>query len=244
MKLAIFDIDGTLTETNEVDSVCFVRGMSDAHAVGGMNTNWGDYAHTTDSYITREVLRDHLGRTPDEAELSKFKSRFVSLLEESRSADARLFGQVSGASAALARLKGEPGWTVAIATGCWRGSGLLKLSAAGLETSDVPAAFAEDGVSREEILLTALSRARECYGRESFEAVVSLGDGLWDVSAARNLGFSFVGVGRGARASMLREAGASHVIEDFNDYERLLRCLSEAKVPAARVNIPPPAHET
>ena len=244
MKLAIFDIDGTLTETNDVDSVCFVRAMADAHAVGVMNTNWGEYAHTTDSYITREVLRERLGRTPDEAELSKFKSRFVSLLEESRSEDATLFGEVAGASAALARLRGEPGWGVAIATGCWRGSGLMKLSAAGLETSDVPAAYAEDGVSREEILLAALSRARECYGRESFDAVVSLGDGLWDVSAARNLGFSFVGVGGGARASMMREAGASHVIEDFNDYERLLRCLSEAKIPAARVENPRPADES
>jgi phosphoglycolate phosphatase-like HAD superfamily hydrolase len=235
MKLAIFDIDGTLTETNDVDSVCFVRAMADAHAVGGMNTNWGEYAHTTDSYITREVLRGRFGRTPEEAELSKFKTRFVRLLEESRSGDATLFGEVAGASAALARLRGEPDWAVAIATGCWRGSGLMKLSAAGLEADGVPAAFAEDGVSREEILLAAVARACECYGRESYDRVVSLGDGLWDVSAARNLGFAFVGVGDGASAETLREAGASHVIEDFTDYERLLRCLSEAKVPAPRV---------
>jgi phosphoglycolate phosphatase-like HAD superfamily hydrolase len=238
MRLAIFDIDGTLTETNDVDSVCFVRAMADAHAAGRVNTNWGEYAHTTDSFITREVLRERFGRTPDEGELSKFKSRFVSLLEESRAEDAALFGEVAGAAAALARLRGEPGWAVAIATGCWRGSGLMKLSAAGLEADGVPAAFAEDGESREEILLAALARAREFYGRGSFDRVVSLGDGLWDVSAARNLGFSFVGVGDGARASMLREAGASHVIEDFTDYERLLRCLSVAKVPAAPVENP------
>lgn len=244
MRLAIFDIDGTLTETNEVDSVCFVRAMADAHAVGGMNTNWGEYAHTTDSYITREVLRGHFGRAPVDAERAEFISRFVSLLEESRARDDSLFGEVAGASAALARLRVEPGWAVAIATGCWRGSALLKLSAAGLETGGVPAAFAEDGVSREEILLAALGRARERYGREGFERVVSLGDGLWDVSAARNLGFAFVGVGGGGRAAMLREAGASHVMEDFNDYERLLRCLDEAKVPAARAENPGPAGES
>jgi phosphoglycolate phosphatase-like HAD superfamily hydrolase len=234
MRLAIFDIDGTLTETNDVDSVCFVRAMADAHAVASMNTNWGEYAHTTDSYITREVLRVHFGRAPEDAEFSKFISRFVSLLEESRSRDASLFGEVAGATAALARLRGEPGWGVAIATGCWRGSGLMKLSAAGLETAGLPAAFAEDGVSREEILLSALARARQNYGRESFDRVVSLGDGLWDVSAARNLGFSFVGVGDGERAATLREAGASHVVENFKDYEHLLRCLDEAKVPAGR----------
>lgn len=244
MRLAIFDIDGTLTETDEVDSNCFVRAMADAHAVGRVNTNWGEYAHTTDSYITREVLREHLGRAPEEAELTKFISRFVSLLEESRSRDATLFGEMAGASAALARLRIEPAWAVAIATGCWRGSGRLKLSAAGLETGGVPAAFAEDGLSREEILLAALKRARESYGRESFGRVVSVGDGLWDVSAARNLGFAFVGVGGGERAAALREAGASHVVEDFKDYGRLLRCLDEAKVPAARVESHLPARES
>jgi phosphoglycolate phosphatase-like HAD superfamily hydrolase len=244
MRLAIFDIDGTLTETNEVDSVCFVRAMADAHAVVEMRTDWGEYAHTTDSYITREVLRGRFGRAPEDAERDKFISRFVCLLEESRSRDAALFGEVAGASAALARLRVEPGWAVAIATGCWRGSGLLKLSAAGLETGGVPAAFAEDGVSREEILLAALRRARESYGRGGFDAVVSLGDGLWDLCAARNLGFAFVGVGVGERAARLREAGASHVIEDFKDYPRLQRCLNEAKVPAARVENARPARES
>lgn len=244
MRLAIFDIDGTLTETNEVDSDCFVRAMADAHAVTEMDTNWGGYAHTTDSHITREVLRARFGRAPDEGELSGFKSRFVSLLEESRSRDASLFREVAGAASALARLRREPGWAVAIATGCWRGSALMKLSAAGLETRGVPAAFAEDGESREEILLAALRRALELYGREGFEGVVSLGDGLWDVSAARNLGFSFVGVGRGARAGVLRRAGAGHVVEDFEDYGRLLRCLAEAKVPGAGVENPRPTHES
>ncbi|HEX8282933.1 MAG TPA: HAD family hydrolase [Pyrinomonadaceae bacterium] len=244
MRLAIFDIDGTLTETNEVDSICFVRAMADAHAVGAMSTDWGAYAHTTDSFITREVLRERFGRAPEAGELSKFIVRFVSLLEQSRARDASVFGEVAGASSALARLRREPGWGVAIATGCWRGSALLKLAAAGVEAGGVPAAYAEDGVSREEILLAALARARESYGLESFDRVVSLGDGLWDVSAARNLGFPFVGVGGGERAARLRGAGASHVLEDFEDYERLLRCLAEAKVPGTAAGIRPPTQES
>lgn len=32
MKLAIFDIDGTLTETNAVD-VCFVQAFVEAHSI-------------------------------------------------------------------------------------------------------------------------------------------------------------------------------------------------------------------
>ncbi|HEX8351390.1 MAG TPA: hypothetical protein VF611_00595, partial [Pyrinomonadaceae bacterium] len=157
MRLAIFDIDGTLTESDEVDSVCFVQAMADAHSITEVSTNWDGYEHTTDSYITRELLRERFGRPPEDVEVSKFKSRFVSLLEDYRSKDASLFGEVCGAAEALGRLGREPGWALAIASGCWRGSGVLKLRAARLEVGDVPAAFAEDGVSREEILLAAVS---------------------------------------------------------------------------------------
>ena len=240
MRLAIFDIDGTLTETNGVDSVCFVQAAADAHSVTEVSTDWDGYAHTTDSYIIRELFRGRFGRAPDDGELSEFKSRFVSLLEDYRARDASLFAEVGGAAEALKRLRREPGRALAIASGCWRVTGLMKLSAAGLELDDAPAAFAEDGLSREEILLAAVRRASEFYGRESFERVVSLGDGLWDVRAARNLGFPFVGVGRGADAETLRAAGASHVVEDFTDYGRLLRCLDEAEVPAAAGRNRPP----
>jgi len=40
MNLAIFDIDGTLTETNAVDEICFVQAFADAHAITEINTNW------------------------------------------------------------------------------------------------------------------------------------------------------------------------------------------------------------
>ena len=241
MRLAVFDIDGTLTETNSVDSVCFVQAMADAHSIKGVDTNWGAYTHTTDSYITHALFRERYGRAPDDDELTSFKSRFVGLLEESRSKDSSLFAEIGGACAAVARLGQEPGWGIAVASGCWRGSGELKLRAAGLELDDAPAAFAEDGFSRPEILLTAVGRAREIYGEEHFERVVSLGDGLWDLRAAWVVGFPFVGVARGARAQRLRQAGASHVVEDFKDYERLMRSLTEAKIPAW---VPKPAADT
>ena len=231
MRLAIFDIDGTLTETNSVDEVCFVQAFADAHAIKDVSTDWGAYTHTTDSWITREILRERLGRQPDEAELEKFRSRFVSLLEARRAQDAGHFAEVAGASTALERLGREPGWAVAVASGCWRESGLMKLRAAGVETRGAPAAFAEDGMSREEILRAALSKARQFYGGDGFEKVVSLGDGLWDLRTARNLGVAFVGVGGGEGAEALRRAGASHCIEDFTDYGRLLRCLNESEVP-------------
>jgi phosphoglycolate phosphatase-like HAD superfamily hydrolase len=120
---------------------------------------------------------------------------------------------------------------VALATGCWRVSAELKLKAAGIQTEHLPAAFAEDGLSREAILQTAVSRARLLYEQNGFEKIVSVGDAQWDVQAARALGIPFVGVGNGDRERRLRRAGATHVLEGYSDYGHIIGCLKEAEVP-------------
>jgi len=233
MNLAIFDIDGTLTGTDQVDDICFVQALADAHAITEVNTDWAGYPHTTDSAITSHIFQEWFNRAPEEAELLKFKSRFVRLLEDYRAEDSSLFGEIVGASLMLRRLTQEPGWRVAIASGGWRVSATLKLKTAGIAVNDYPAAFAEDGISREEILHTALIKAQTRHRQNNFARVVSVGDGLWDVRAARNLGFPFLGIGGGEGEKKLRRAGATHVIKDFSDYSRLLDCLIEADVPKA-----------
>lgn len=231
MNLAIFDIDGTLTETNAVDEICFVQALADAHAISDINTNWIEYQDVTDSGIMFQIFHERFGRPADEAELKDFISCLVNLLEAQRAADTSLFAEIPGASRALERLNRETGWAVALATGCWRASAELKLKAARIQTEHLPAAFAEHGLSREAILQTAVSHASQSYGQSRFERIVSVGDALWDVQAAANLDLPFVGVAKGDRALRLRQAGASHVLENYADYGRLLDCLRDAEVP-------------
>ena len=210
MNLAIFDVDGTLTSTNEVDEICFVRAFAEAHDITGFDTNWDGYRHTTDSGITFQIFQDRFGRSakPDE-----------------------LLAAVSGSTKMLARLRQEPEWTVAVATGCWQVSAQLKLEAANLTLNGFPLASAELGFSREEILQAAIERAGAHYQQISFDRVVSIGDAPWDVRAARNLELNFVGVGSGERASLLSDAGASYVIKDYQDYDLFLQYLDSAGVP-------------
>jgi len=235
MNLAIFDIDGTLTETNAVDEICFVQAFADAHAITEINTNWKEYLYVTDSGIMFQIFHERFDRPPDERELINFKSCLVNLLEAQRAKDSSLFAEIPGASRAIARLSLESEWAVAIATGCWRDSADLKLRAAGIQTENVPAAFAEHGLSREVILQTAVSHAEQSYGQSRFERIVSVGDAVWDVEAARNLGIPFIGVGKGDRGLRLRQVGATHVLESYSDYGQLLVCLREAEVPTTNV---------
>ena len=237
MNLAIFDIDGTLTETDKVDEICFVQALADAHGITEISTNWAGYPHTTDSAITFHVFQERFNRVPEEIELLKFKARFVSLLEDYCANDPALFAEIVGASCMLRRLNQELEWRVAIASGSWRVSAALKLKVAGIELDDFPAAFADDGLSREEILKSALVKAQFRYGQRHFARIVSVGDGLWDVRTARNLRFPFLGIGSEEGRKTLRRAGATHVIRDFANYTEVIRCLTEADVPKAESEV-------
>jgi len=235
MKLAIFDIDGTLTNTNTVDEECFVSALDEAHSISEIPTDWGQYPNTTDSGITDHIFQEKFGRRPEDAELAKFKGCFVSALTEQYQFNASAFAEIPGASVALNRLRLEPEWAIAIATGCWRESAFLKLRAARIDISGLPASYAEDGLSREEILQAAVSRSLDHYRLSSFGKVVSVGDGVWDVRTAGRLKFSFLGVGSGKSAARLSTAGAKHVIEDFLDYAKLLRLLHSTEIPSGVV---------
>jgi phosphoglycolate phosphatase-like HAD superfamily hydrolase len=231
VKLAIFDIDGTLTNTNNIDDECFVKALSEAHAINEISRDWASYTHTTDSGITLEIFQDRFGRDPEVSELDKFKSCFVENLNQQYHSDSSNFTAIAGASVALTKLKGETDWAVAIATGCWRESALLKLRAAMIDINGIPAAFAEDGLSREEILQSAVSKSLEQYRLSRFTKTVSIGDGLWDVRTARRLSFTFLGIGSEESAAILNRAGAKHIIEDFTDYDRLVSFLNDAEIP-------------
>ena len=231
MKLAVFDIDGTLTQTNEVDNACFRRAFAEALAVTEIGISWETCPHVTDSGITRHIFRHRLDRDPDEVDEARIRERFMALLRHHHRLDVSLFTEVPGASAMLMRLRRDSEWVIAFATGCWQESADFKLGAAGIESGTFPAAFAEDGPSREQIVQTAVTRALAHYGQSGFEKIVSVGDGLWDVRTAAQLNLAFLGIGGDERAKALGEGGARHVIEDFSDFGRFFRCLNQAEVP-------------
>lgn len=237
MNLAIFDIDGTLTNTTHVDALCFIQAFATSHAITEIDTDWTKYSYTTDSGIALQILHEKFGRAPDTEELEKFKHCFISLLKKNYLADLKHFVEIPGASALLKRFREEAGWAIAIASGCWQESANLKLEAAGIEINDLPPVFADEFVSREEIVQTAICKARTHYHQKGFARKVSIGDGLWDVRAALQLGIPFLGIGSGERAAALREAGVSHILKDFRDYNRFIRFVTEVKIPKPKMQI-------
>jgi len=231
MQLAIFDLDGTLTRTTRVDGVCYVRAIREELGVPAIDNDWSKYTHSTDSGITAEIFQNRFGRPPRPDELARVQGRFVALLAKAFSTEPESCTEIPGALAAVQRLRFHPHWRIALATGSWQACAVLKLRAAGLDLDGVPAAFADDSPAREEIIALAWSRALACYGQDGFSRVVYIGDAPWDVRTARRLGLPFLGIGSGRGAQRLLADGASEVLQDFGNFDRLLQALDQAAVP-------------
>jgi len=232
MKLVIFDIDGTLTKTNDVDTQCFVKAFA-LDGIKDINTNWASYGHTTDSGITLQIFQEFLGRVPKESELSRLQHRFVDLLQECYTADNTMFAEIPGASVMLRKLRSSEDWAIALGTGGWCASACMKLDSAGLDVGQLPTAYADDGISREDIVKTAISRAKALYGQSDFEKIVCIGDAIWDVLTSVQLQLNFVGVASGEQKIILQDAGVEQIIEDFVNFDNFVEALNTASIPKA-----------
>ena len=231
-RLAVFDIDGTLTDTNAVDDECFLEAVGAEFAVELTGVDWSDAPHVTDASITRWLVERHCGRAPDDTEIERLVRRFVGTLERELARTPERFAPIAGARDAFALLEAD-GWDIALATGGWGPSARLKLNASGLDVPDMVLACANDAVSREEIVRLARDRAAAIRGA-SYDRVVSIGDGVWDVRTAANLELPFIGIATGEREAKLRASGASVVLPDFRDVAAFRHALVAASKPLYR----------
>jgi phosphoglycolate phosphatase-like HAD superfamily hydrolase len=222
MHLVMFDIDGTLTETMNVDEECFVCSFKDVFGFVDIETDWSRYPRTTDSGAFHDVFTSRIGRSPTAEEVSRFRQHFIQLLTAASLQSP--FAPVPGAERLLSRLAHGGSHRVSLATGGWRDSARLKMASAGMCFDDHPAASADDALDRESIMRLSRQRAAERYG-ESFACTVYVGDGVWDARACRSVGIPFIGIGTGSRATRLSAEGALCVFADFSDTDIFLRIV-------------------
>ena len=227
-RLAVFDIDGTLTDTVAVDARCYAEALE---TVLGIPTRrvaeeWRHYRNITDSGIAAEAVERHLRRDVTEDEIDRLEAVFVEMLIEAFDGEPYSCRPVPGAVEFIGELGESEDWDVALATGGFRQSALLKLARAGF---DPPAILATcgDATSRQDIVRAALS-AVEGSTERPIDSQVLVGDGVWDVEASFRLGVPCVGVARGGVGEALLGRGAVAVLEDFSDRQHARRVLAEA----------------
>jgi phosphoglycolate phosphatase-like HAD superfamily hydrolase len=227
-QLAVFDIDGTLTDTHAVDEECFLRAVSDTLDIDASGIDWSAAPHITDSALLVWIAERHGHGTLTKRAVNAVLGRFLELLRAEREGYPARFRPIPGADRLFTALAGA-GWACALATGGWERSARLKLNAAGLGGSALPLASSSDASTRVEILQVAVARARGDHA--AFGRIVSVGDALWDIRAATELHWPFIGVAAGSAARTLRTHGATTVLPDFTDLAAVLTALAEAEPP-------------
>ena len=190
MHAVVFDIDGTLLQSVEVDDALYRQAVLAVLGPVQFRSSLSDYKHVTDSGILQDVMADN-GLAPDAGLVDAVKTRFVALLN-AHVAKAGPFSEFPGAMQKLRQLQESEDHAVALATGGWRASAMLKLNSAGLGGFDFPLATSDDAHDRAEIMQIALAELGV-----SFQSITYYGDGPWDRDASRRLGWNFVAVGAG-----------------------------------------------
>lgn len=188
MNAVIFDIDGTLLQSDANDDVLFRAAVRGVLGDVSLRPAWSDYTQFTAAGILTEILNDNAIDATVET-VAGVRDRFVAGIRGHVSRNGA-FAEIPGARAFVEALHRSPTHRIAYATGGWRGSALLKLSISGFPVTNVPLATSDDHLERQEIMLLAL---RQLQG--DFSTVTYYGDGHWDAVAAKALGWKFVPVG-------------------------------------------------
>jgi hypothetical protein len=106
-RLAIFDIDGTLTATNAVDDECYFQAAAEVYGPGAATVDWSGAPHVTDSAIAHWLSQVHRGRPPSPADLAAHRTRFLQRLRAELAVRPDRFGPVAGAPACSRPARGR-----------------------------------------------------------------------------------------------------------------------------------------
>ena len=171
-----------------IDSELYFSSITAVLGPVEFRANLNDYDHVTDSGIIAQLIDDNeLSLSP--STIDSIRTLFVGgLIEHIQTVGP--FPAIHGATQIIDRLSLSTEYCVAIATGGWRRSALLKLESSGFNVDGIPIVSCDDSPSRTEIMRIALARLGS-----DFESVTYFGDADWDKRACQNLGWDFVPVG-------------------------------------------------
>ncbi|MBW2609343.1 MAG: HAD family hydrolase [Deltaproteobacteria bacterium] len=183
----IFDLDGTLVDSYDLDGQLFRKAVLSVVAVVKFRKSWHDYRHSTYAGILTEILTEL--NLPVRDYYDSVRQRFGKLIKiHLQSANG--CKPIPGAANLLKILHQISKIRIGIATGGWSHTARMNLEAAGLSDLNVPMSSCDDAPSRTEIMQVCSKRMKS-----SFSDFIYVGDAEWDLRAANKLGWQFIGVG-------------------------------------------------
>lgn len=195
VRLALFDIDGTLIRTHGAGVKAFARAFAVEFGLGN-GTETMRFAGRTDTSLVREFLRQH-GRDASPADMQRFFDCYVFLLDHYlRQSTGGIIPGVLSFIDTLQRQQPPP--VLGLLTGNIRLGAEIKLRHFGLWEPFVTGAFADDHEDRNEIARLALARGRTLLG-DSLQPseVLVVGDTPHDIRCGQAIGAKTLAVATG-----------------------------------------------
>jgi phosphoglycolate phosphatase-like HAD superfamily hydrolase len=219
-NLIIFDIDDTLTKSENQHQTAFVNAMIN-FGITEINKNWKSYKNVTDSYILKQNFETNLDRDFDISFIVDFEDEMTSLfLKEAETVE------IEGAKKAVDFFMRETDYAICFATGSLLKPALIKLAQANINFVPALVESANSIYTREDIVKSAINKAKNYFQVQEFENIISVGDGIWDLRTARNLGIHFLGIRNKNLVDFKQENIKSHIVDwtDF-DFQKIKKAL-------------------
>ncbi|MCG8575888.1 MAG: HAD family hydrolase [Flavobacteriales bacterium] len=211
-RLLVFDIDDTLTKSEFQHQTAFVESMK-KFGINEINTNWRSYQHYTDSHILKVNYENNLPQEFTFDFIEAFEEEMLQQMEQLRPTV-----EIPGAVQMLDFITNETDYAVCFATGSILQPAYLKLKQAGFNFNKQLVVGSNGIFERENIVKQAIEQARQVYGQNEFEEIISFGDGIWDLRTAGNIGVHFVGIGDKNLADFEAE-GIKHHLTDWKRFD-------------------------
>ena len=210
-RLVVFDIDGTLTDTVESYTNIYKDSLKEL-GIKRDYTDFKGFKHHTDSYIGKVIYEENIPGSFSEQKLSEFESYLTArCLKES-------FREIKGAKKTIESLDKGTNYGVCFATGSLLKPAQYKLDSINVGYSPSLLVASNTIHEREKIVWQAIEQAKAHYKVNSFEKIISVGDGLWDLKTAKNLNLEFIGIGATNRDTLLN-AGCKYFFDDFTTFK-------------------------
>jgi phosphoglycolate phosphatase len=215
-RLLLFDIDGTLINSNRTGRMVVGRALAQVFATAGAVATY-DFAGKTDRRIVFDLM------TAEGWSAAEIENRFPDFAAWMARYGKELFTPdrirpCPGVLPLIAALQDRPHTVLGLLTGNLEATAPLKLQAAGIDPGHFCAgAYGSDSSDRNELMAIALDRVKESVGlRFNREEVVILGDTPADIRVARTGQARVIAVATGPVAwDTLREHKPDHLFTDF-----------------------------
>jgi beta-phosphoglucomutase-like phosphatase (HAD superfamily) len=223
-NLIVFDIDGTLTDSVAHHQTAFVTALQQM-GVMQINTDFKTYKHHTDSHIAKVIYELDRKQNFDAQQLELFESLLWSQISTVA------LKEIKGALQAVNLFEQTADFGVCYATGSLRKPATYKLNTIGINFEPGQLVASNEIETREEIVLAAIEQAKGHYQQNSFDRIISIGDGLWDLKTAQNLELEFIGIGPIHKETLTAHGMTLH-FEDWTSFtvQHLMSAKNESPI--------------